>query len=126
MSFATVSLVVGGLVLVVMLLAMWRVARDASPVVRIMAIQLAGSMGIAAVLLVGLALEVPGTVDIALVSALLAAVTTVAFARGGELSDGTGVITGTSAELVLPPSVATTHPPPSPAPPTTPTEERRT
>jgi len=62
-----------------MLAGMWWMARHRAHVDRILALQLAGSMGIGTILLAGFGLSVEGAVDVALISALLAAVTTIVF-----------------------------------------------
>jgi multicomponent Na+:H+ antiporter subunit F len=58
-----------------------RVVIGPTPADRMMAAQLLGTSGIAVLLLLGLALEVPALLDVALIFALLAAVSVAAFTR---------------------------------------------
>jgi multicomponent Na+:H+ antiporter subunit F len=60
------------------------VLRGPSDVDRMMSIQLFGTGGIAALLLLGAASEAPSVVDVALVLAVLAAFAGVAFVKAGE------------------------------------------
>lgn len=67
-----------------LLLALWRVTRGPTPADRLLAALLFGTTGVALLLLLAHAREggtlVPGLVDVALVFALLAAITGTAFA----------------------------------------------
>lgn len=58
-----------------------RVVIGPTPADRMMAAQLLGTSGIAVLLLLGLALDVPALLDVALIFALLAAVSVAAFTR---------------------------------------------
>ncbi|MBK1632613.1 multiple resistance and pH regulation protein F [Thiohalocapsa halophila] len=58
-----------------------RVVIGPTPADRMMAAQLLGTSGMAVLLLLGLALEVPALLDVALIFALLAAVSVAAFTR---------------------------------------------
>jgi Multisubunit Na+/H+ antiporter, MnhF subunit len=58
-----------------------RVVIGPTPADRMMAAQLLGTSGIAVLLLLALALEVPALLDVALIFALLAAVSVAAFTR---------------------------------------------
>ena len=64
---------------------LWRVAAGPSPADRMLAVQLAGTGTVAAVLLLSEAAELEALVDVALVFALLAAVTLIAFVKVGGL-----------------------------------------
>jgi multicomponent Na+:H+ antiporter subunit F len=86
------SLFVGaaGVVLAALLCSLWLVFRGPTPVDRILAAQLMGTVGVATLLLLGTGarragLPLPGYLDVALVLALLAGVAGIAFvARGWE------------------------------------------
>lgn len=83
------SLVLGlsALVLVACLvLGLWAVVRGPTDFDRVLSAQVMGTVGVALVLVVGPAFAVRGTPGTALVLALLAAVTTLVFARGGLAS----------------------------------------
>lgn len=74
-----------GLVLLTVLAGLWRVLKGPAAADRMMAAQLLGSGGIAALLLVAAASGQPALLDVALVLALLGAFASVAFvlaARG--------------------------------------------
>lgn len=75
------------LVLLATIAGLVRVLRGPSLVDRIMAAQLLGTGGIAALLLAGVATATPAFVDAALVLALLAAFATVAMARAAPRRD---------------------------------------
>ncbi|MCB4821314.1 monovalent cation/H+ antiporter complex subunit F [Roseicella aerolata] len=66
-----------------------RVLRGPTAADRMMAAQLLGTGGIATVLLLAAALDMPAAVDVALVLALLAAFAAVAFVKGAS-PEGTG------------------------------------
>ncbi|MCF7989496.1 MAG: sodium:proton antiporter [Thiohalocapsa sp.] len=68
------------LVLVMVSIGLARLLRGAQPLDWVMAAQLLGTAGIAALLLAGTAASTPGAVDLALLLALLAAFATMAFA----------------------------------------------
>ena len=67
--------------LVTVLVGLVRVLRGPTRADRMLAAQLFGTAGVAALLLTGEALSLPPLYDVALVFALLAAVTSVAFVR---------------------------------------------
>jgi multicomponent Na+:H+ antiporter subunit F len=75
------------LVLVSVLAGLPRALRGPGVVDRIMAAQLLGTGGIAALLLAGVATATPSFVDAALVLALLAAFATIAMARAASRGD---------------------------------------
>jgi multicomponent Na+:H+ antiporter subunit F len=64
-----------------------RVVRGPTPSDRLMAAQLMGSTGIAALLVLAPVVRVPALVDVALVFALLASVAVAAFTRRRETGD---------------------------------------
>ncbi len=76
--------------------ALWRVVRGPTPVDRVLGLQLVGTGGIGAILLLSAAADDPAVVDVALVLALLAAFGAVAFAKAasaggsGDPEDGDG------------------------------------
>jgi len=76
------------LLLLTLIAGLWRVLRGPTPADRMLAAQLFGTTAVACVLLLAQAFEHPPLRDVALVFALLAAVTAVAFVRrawgGGE------------------------------------------
>ena len=80
-----------GFVLAMVALGLVRVLRGPSDADRIMAAQLLGTGGIAALLLLAEATGTPAAVDVALILALLAAFVSVAFvtAAGGSGANGT-------------------------------------
>ncbi len=84
-------LAAAGFVMATVALALVRILRGPAAAERIMAAQLLGTGGIAALLLLAEATGVPAAVDVALVLALLAAFVSVAFVRGASASvaDGT-------------------------------------
>lgn len=67
--------------LVTLVAGLWRVLRGPTPADRMLAAQLFGTTAVAILLLLAQALERPHLRDVALVFALLAAVTAVAFVR---------------------------------------------
>nr|WP_240956321.1 monovalent cation/H+ antiporter complex subunit F [Wenzhouxiangella sp. XN79A] len=73
-------LVATGLLLTIAV-ALWRIARGPDPADRMMAAQLVGTSGIAIVLLLAAAGDDWAMLDVALVLALLAALSVVAFAK---------------------------------------------
>jgi multicomponent Na+:H+ antiporter subunit F len=73
-----------GFVLVMVALGLIRILRGPARADRMMAAQLLGTGGIAALLLLSAATEVPALVDVALTLALLAAFASVAFVIGGS------------------------------------------
>ena len=75
-------LAAAGFVLATVALGLVRILRGPSEADRIMAVQLLGSGGIAALLLLAEAMSVPAAVDVALTLALLAAFVSVAFVKG--------------------------------------------
>jgi multicomponent Na+:H+ antiporter subunit F len=84
-------LAAAGFVMATVALALVRILRGPAAADRIMAAQLLGTGGIAALLLLAEATGVPAAVDVALVLALLAAFVSVAFVRSASASvaDGT-------------------------------------
>ncbi len=70
-----------GFVLAMVALGLVRILRGPEPADRMMAAQLFGSGGVAALLLIAAGTGVPGVVDVALMLALLAAFASVAFVR---------------------------------------------
>jgi multicomponent Na+:H+ antiporter subunit F len=77
-----------GLILLAVALGLARVMRGPSDAERLMALQLLGTGGIAALLLIAYATKVPGVDDVALGFALLAAFATVAFVNLLEADEG--------------------------------------
>lgn len=78
-----------GLLLLTMAGGLLRVLRGPGEADRMMAAQLLGTGGIAVVLLLSAAWDLPAAVDVALVLALLAAFAAVAFVKGAR-DDGAG------------------------------------
>ena len=74
-------------VLVMVALGLVRILRGPTDADRMMATQLFGTGGIAALLLLGVAMEVKAVLDVALTLALLAAFASVAFVQGASRSD---------------------------------------
>jgi multicomponent Na+:H+ antiporter subunit F len=72
-------LVAAGLIVLMVATGLARVLRGSNDVERLMAVQLLGTGGIAALLLIAYATTVPGVEDVALGLALLAAFATLAF-----------------------------------------------
>ena len=71
-----------GFVLAMVALGLLRILRGPADADRLMAAQLLGSGGVAALLLLATALGVPAVVDVALLLALLAVFASVGFVRG--------------------------------------------
>jgi multicomponent Na+:H+ antiporter subunit F len=80
-------LAAAALVLLSVIAGLARILRGPTVVDRIMAAQLLGTGGIAALLLAGVATATPAFVDAALVLALLAAFATIAMARAAPRRD---------------------------------------
>ena len=83
-------LAAAGFVLAMVALGLVRILRGPGDADRIMAAQLLGTDGIAALLLLGEAISAPAAVDVALVLALLAAFVSVAFVKGSVRSQADG------------------------------------
>jgi multicomponent Na+:H+ antiporter subunit F len=81
-------LAVAVFVLAMVALGLVRILRGPAAADRMMAAQLFGAGGIAALLLLGVATEANAVIDVALVLALLAAFASVAFVQGASRSDG--------------------------------------
>ena len=79
-----------GFVLAMVALGLVRILRGPHDADRIMAAQLFGTGGIAALLLLAEAMRVPAVVDVALILALLAAFVSVAFIKGADRSQVDG------------------------------------
>jgi multicomponent Na+:H+ antiporter subunit F len=77
-------LAAAGLVLAMVALGLIRIMWGPGDADRIMAAQLLGTGGVAALLLLGRALSMPAAVDVALILALLAAFVSVAFVKEAE------------------------------------------
>ena len=75
-------------VLATVALGLVRILRGPAAADRMMAAQLFGTGGIAALLLLGVATEANAVIDVALVLALLAAFASVAFVQGASPPDG--------------------------------------
>src|SRR3954452_22543380 len=82
-AMAEFLLIAAAFVLLMVAVGLVRVLRGPGNVDRMMAAQLLGTGGIAALLLLGIATGLPGAVDVALVLALLAAFAAVMFMHGG-------------------------------------------
>jgi multicomponent Na+:H+ antiporter subunit F len=72
-----------GFVLLMVALGWIRILRGPAKADRMMAAQLFGTGGIAALLLLGAATGIPGVVDVALVLAVLAVFASIAFVKAG-------------------------------------------
>ena len=72
----------GAFILLTVLLGLWRVLCGPGDAVRVMAAQLLGTGGVAALLLLGSAVDLTAATDLALVLVLLAAFVAVAFVTG--------------------------------------------
>ena len=83
-------LAAAGFVLAMVALGLVRILRGPGDADRIMAAQLLGSGGIAALLLLAAAMSVPAAVDVALTLALLAAFVSVAFVKGAARTEADG------------------------------------
>jgi multicomponent Na+:H+ antiporter subunit F len=79
-----------GFVLTMVALGLVRILRGPGDADRIMAAQLLGTGGIAALLLLAQAMSAPAAVDVALILALLAAFVSVAFFKGADRSEVNG------------------------------------
>lgn len=79
-------LAAAGFVLAMVALGLIRILRGPGDADRIMAAQLLGTGGIAALLLLGEAMSAPAAVDVALILAVLAAFVSVAFVKGAASS----------------------------------------
>jgi len=89
-AMADFLLAAAGFVLVTVALGLVRILRGPGDADRIMAAQLLGTGGIAALLLLAAAMSVRAAVDVALILALLAAFVTVAFVKGFVRSQADG------------------------------------
>ena len=87
MEIADFLLTVAVFVLAMVALGLIRILRGPAAADRMMAAQLLGAGGIAALLLLGVATEADAAIDVALVLALLAAFASVAFAQGAARPD---------------------------------------
>jgi multicomponent Na+:H+ antiporter subunit F len=88
MSMPDFLLTAATFVLVMVALGLIRILRGPGDADRMMAAQLLGSGGIAALLLLGVATEAKAVIDVALTLALLAAFASVAFVQGISRPDG--------------------------------------
>lgn len=84
---ADILLVVAAIVLLAVAASLTRIWQGPTPADRIMGAQIAGTGGIAIVLLIGFAGAGPAALDVALVLALLAAFASVAFVQGAARPD---------------------------------------
>ena len=84
---ADVLVAAAGFMLAMVAVGLVRILRGPTNADRIMAAQLLGTGGVAALLLLAVASEMPAVVDVALVLALFAAFASVAFAQGASGSD---------------------------------------
>jgi multicomponent Na+:H+ antiporter subunit F len=75
-----------GAVLVTVVVGLARILRGPGDADRVMAAQLLGTGGVAALLLAGIARGRPATLDVALTLALLAAFVSIAFVKGAALA----------------------------------------
>lgn len=80
---ATFYIIIAVILLLTLVAGLWRVLRGPSPADRMMAAQLFGTTAVAILLLLAQGLDQPALRDVALVFALLAAVTVVAFVHRG-------------------------------------------
>jgi multicomponent Na+:H+ antiporter subunit F len=80
-------LVGAGLVLATLGLGLGLILRGPHDVDRMMAAQLFGTGGVAVLVLIGTAIKIPGTVDIALTLALLTAFASIAFVKSWSSPD---------------------------------------
>jgi len=87
---ANFLLAAAGFVMATVALALVRILRRPAAAERIMAAQLLGTGGIAALLLLAEATGVPAAVDVALVLALLAAFVSVAFVKSADRPEADG------------------------------------
>jgi multicomponent Na+:H+ antiporter subunit F len=77
----TVFVAFAGILLATIVVGLIRVERGPSPADRMLAAQLFGTAGVAMILLLSVGLDMPALRDVALVFALLAAMTAVAFVK---------------------------------------------
>ena len=85
---AEFMLAAAGFVLAAEAVGLIRILKGPGNADRVMATQLLGTGGIAALLLLAKAMSVPAAVDVALILALLAAFVSVAFVKGAGRSQG--------------------------------------
>jgi multicomponent Na+:H+ antiporter subunit F len=83
-------LIAAAFVMAMVALGLVRILRGPGDADRIMAAQLLGTGGIAALLLLAEAMSVPAAVDVALILALLAAFVSVVFVKGAGSSEADG------------------------------------
>jgi multicomponent Na+:H+ antiporter subunit F len=88
MTMPDFLLTAAAFVLVLVALGLVRILRGPGDADRMMAAQLLGSGGIAALLLLGVATAAKAVIDVALTLALLAAFASVAFVQGASRADG--------------------------------------
>jgi multicomponent Na+:H+ antiporter subunit F len=81
-------LAAAGLIVLMVAIGLARILLGSNDVERLMAIQLLGTGGIAALLLIAYATNVPGVEDVALGLALLAALATIAFINLLDVDQG--------------------------------------
>jgi multicomponent Na+:H+ antiporter subunit F len=81
-------LAAAGLIILMVAIGLARILLGSSDVERLMAVQLLGTGGIAALLLIAYATNVPGVEDVALGLALLAAFATIAFINLLDVDQG--------------------------------------
>ena len=86
-AVADFLLAAAGFVLAMVALGLIRILWGPGDADRIMAAQLLGTGGIAALLLLARAMSMPAAVDVALILALLAAFISVAFVKGADRSE---------------------------------------
>jgi multicomponent Na+:H+ antiporter subunit F len=79
-------LAASGFVLLMVAVGLARILRGPGDADRVMAAQLLGTGGVAALLLAGIARGRPATLDVALTLALLAAFVSIAFVKGAALA----------------------------------------
>ena len=91
MEIADFLLAVAVFVLAMVALGLIRILRGPAAADRMMAAQLLGAGGIAALLLLGVATEADAAIDVALVLALLAAFAAVAFVQGAAAPADEGI-----------------------------------
>lgn len=87
---AAFNLIVALLLLLTLTAGLWRVWRGPTPADRMLAAQLFGTTAVASLLLLAQSIGTPALRDVALVFALLAAVTVVAFVRRAWRADEPG------------------------------------
>lgn len=87
---AAFNLIVALLLLLTLTAGLWRVWRGPTPADRMLAAQLFGTTAVASLLLLAQSTGTPALRDVALVFALLAAVTVVAFVRRAWRADEQG------------------------------------